>query len=184
VADTPPVTPEEVLDFWFGVDPKKWYAKDAAFDAAIRERFLATYEAAASGRLADWEATPESALALVIVLDQFSRNMFRGSARTFAADALALAVAKRAVERGFDQELELPKRNFFYLPFTHSESPADQERCVELSRERSDADTLKWAEIHAEIIRRFGRFPHRNALLGRSTTPAEQAFLDAGGFAG
>ena len=110
--------------------------------------------------------------------------MFRGSARSFAADAQALAIAKRAVARGFDQELELPKRNFFYLPFMHSENLADQEICVALSRQNSDENTLKFAELHADIIRRFGRFPHRNAVLGRSTTPAEQAFLDAGGFAG
>jgi len=184
MAGIPLVTPGQVLDFWFGADPKKWFSRDDAFDAAIREQFLPTYEAAAAGRLADWEATPESALALILVLDQFPRNMFRGSPRTFAADALALAVAKRAVAQGFDQKLELPRRNFFYLPFEHSENLADQERGVELIRLNSDAESLKWAELHADIIRRFGRFPHRNALLGRSTTPAEQAFLDAGGFAG
>ena len=177
-------TPAQVLDFWFGVDPKKWYAKDDAFDDEIRERFLSTYEAAAAGRLADWEEMPESALALVIVLDQFSRNMFRGSPRTFAADALALAVANHAVERGFDRKLELQKRNFLYLPFMHSENLVDQERCVELSRQRADANTLKYAQLHEDIIRRFGRFPHRNAVLRRTTTPEEQAFLDAGGFAG
>jgi uncharacterized protein (DUF924 family) len=134
--------------------------------------------------LAAWEATPERALALIVVLDQFPRNMFRGAARMFAADALALAVAKRAVARGFDQKLELPKRNFFYLPFMHAENLAEQESCVALSRQNADENTLKYAELHADIIRRFGRFPHRNAILGRSTTPEEQAFLDAGGFAG
>lgn len=177
-------TPAEVLDFWFAAGPQKWFSKDDAFDAAIRERFLPTYEAAAAGRLADWEATPEGALALVIVLDQFPRNMFRGSRRTFATDDFALAVAKRAIARGFDRKLELPKRNFFYLPFMHSEKLADQERCVELSRQSGDKNTLKYAELHADIIRRFGRFPHRNALLGRATTAEEQAFLDGGGFAG
>ena len=184
MADTPLATPAQVLGFWFGAGSEKWFSRDDAFDAAIREQFLPTYEAAAAGRLADWEATPESALALILVLDQFPRNMFRGSPRTFAADALALAVAKRAVAQGFDQKLELPKRNFFYMPFMHSENPADQERCVALSRQNADENTLKYAKLHADIIRRFGRFPHRNALLGRSTTPAEQAFLDAGGFAG
>jgi uncharacterized protein (DUF924 family) len=184
MADASLATSAQVLDFWFGVDPKKWYAKDDAFDAEIRQRFLSTYEAAAAGRLTDWEETPESALALVIVLDQFSRNMFRVSPRTFAADALALAAAKHAVERGFDQKLELAKRNFFYLPFMHSEDLADQERCVILVRQNSDENTLKFAELHADIIRRFGRFPHRNALLSRATTPEEQAFLDAGGFSG
>ena len=177
-------TPQAVLDFWFGADPKKWYVKDEAFDASIRARFLSTYEAAKAGQLADWEATPESALALVIVLDQFPRNMFRGSPRTFATDPLALAVAKRALARDFDRPLELARRNFFYLPFQHSENLADQEQGVELSRRNSDAEALKWAELHADIIRRFGRFPHRNAVLGRATTPEEQAFLDGGGFAG
>ena len=177
-------TPAEMLDFWFAAGPQKWFSKDDAFDAAIRERFLPTYEAAAAGRLADWEATPGGALALIIVLDQFTRNMFRGSPRTFATDHNALTVAKRAITRGFDQKMELPKRNFFYLPFMHSENLADQERCVELSRQSGDENTLKYAELHADIIRRFGRFPHRNAMLGRATTAEEQAFLDDGGFAG
>jgi uncharacterized protein (DUF924 family) len=184
MAAAPLATPAQVLDFWFGADPEKWFSKDDAFDAAIVEAFLPTYEAAKAGRLADWEAAPESALALIIVLDQFPRNMFRGSARVFATDTPALAVAKRAVARGFDQKLELPKRNFFYLPFMHSEDLADQDRCVALSRQGADENTLKYAELHADIIRRFSRFPHRNAVLGRTTTPAEQAFLDAGGFAG
>ena len=184
MADASLATPAQVLDFWFGAGPEKWFSKDDAFDAAIVDRFLPTYEAAAAGRLTDWEATPESALALLIVLDQFPRNMFRGSPRSFAADALALAVAKRAVARGFDRKLELPKRNFFYLPFEHSENLEDQERGVALSRQYADENTLKYAELHADIIRRFGRFPHRNAILGRSTTPEERAFLDAGGFAG
>ena len=177
-------TPAQVLDFWFGAGPDKWFSKDDAFDAAIRERFLPSYEAAAAGRLTNWEAAPESALALVIVLDQFPRNMFRGSPRIFAADALGLAVAKRAVAQGFDRRLDLPKRNFFYLPFMHSENLADQERCIELSRQNADQNTLKYAELHADIIRRFGRFPHRNPVLGRSTTAEEKAFLDGGGFAG
>src|SRR5215208_5550215 len=177
-------TPAQVLDFWFGADPQKWFSRDDAFDAAVVERFLPTYEAAAAGRLSDWETTPDNALALIIVLDQFPRNMFRGSPRVFAADALALAAAKRAVARGFDRKLPLPKRNFFYLPLMHSENLADQERCVALSRQSADENTLKFAELHADIIRRFGRFPHRNAILGRSTTSEEQAFLDAGGFAG
>ena len=184
MAETSPAKPAQVLDFWFGADPQKWFSRDDAFDAAISARFLPTYEAAAASRLGDWEAAPESALALIIVLDQFPRNMFRGSPRVFAADALALAIARRAVARGFDQKLPLPKRNFFYLPFMHSEDLADQELCVALSRQSADENTVKFAELHADIIRRFGRFPHRNAILRRSTTPEEQAFLDAGGFAG
>ncbi|HXF88732.1 MAG TPA: DUF924 family protein [Xanthobacteraceae bacterium] len=176
--------PDEVLAFWRAAGPAKWFEKDPAFDADIASRFLSTYEAAAAGALAAWEAEPESALALLIVLDQFPRNMFRGNPRTYAADALARAIADRAIARGFDRHFAMPERNFFYLPFSHSENLADQERCVTLCRATGDAEALKWAEIHADIIRRFGRFPHRNAVLGRATTPAEQEFLDNGGFAG
>jgi uncharacterized protein (DUF924 family) len=178
------VPPDAVLAFWRAAGPEKWFKKDTAFDDGIRRRFLETYQAAAAGKLAGWEETPEGALALVIVLDQFARNMFRGGARAFAADPLARAVAERALARGFDQQAPLPDRQFFYLPFEHSESLADQERCVALFRATGDAEAVKWAELHADIIRRFGRFPHRNAALGRTTTPEEQAFLDSGGFAG
>jgi len=176
--------PADVLTFWFDAGPTKWFTKDDRFDAEIREKFLPTYEAAAQGKFAGWEATAEGALALVILLDQFPRNMFRASPRAFAADELARAVADRVIARGFDKRLELPKRNFFYLPFMHSESLADQERCVELCRRLGDANTLKYAELHAGIIHRFGRFPHRNVVLGRPMTAEEQAFLDSGGFAG
>ena len=177
------VAPQDVLAFWRAAGPDKWFKKDEAFDAEIRRRFLATYEAAAAGALG-WDETPEGALALLIVLDQFPRNMFRGSARAFAADPLARKIAAQAIERGFDRQVAVPERGFFYLPFEHSETLADQERCVALNRASGDADALKWAELHADIIRRFGRFPHRNAVLGRVTTPEEQAFLDGGGFAG
>ena len=179
-----PSTPGAVLAFWREAGPKKWYAKDNAFDDDVRARFLATYEAAAAGRLSDWEENPDGALALIITLDQFPRNMFRGDARTYAADPLARAVADRAIARGLDKKFAVPERTFFYLPFEHSENLADQERGVDLNRATGDADALKWAELHADIIRRFGRFPHRNAMLGRETTPEEQAFLDGGGFAG
>jgi len=177
-------SPDDVVGFWQGAGPKRWYKKDADFDAEILARFLATCEAAAAGKLSAWEDTPTDALALLIVLDQFPRNMFRGSARAFSADALARAVADRAIARGFDQEIMPPMRTFFYLPFEHSENIADQERCIALARATDDADTVKWAELHADIIRRFGRFPHRNAALGRNTTVEEQAFLDSGGFSG
>ena len=177
------VTPHDVLAFWRAAGPDKWFTRDAAFDDAICTQFLATYETAAAGALA-WGGTAEGALALLIVLDQFPRNIFRGSARAFAADPLAREVATRAIARGFDREVPLAERSFFYLPFEHSESLADQERCVALNRASGDADALKWAELHADIIRRFGRFPHRNAMLGRATTPEEQAFLDDGGFTG
>jgi uncharacterized protein (DUF924 family) len=184
--DSPRATaagPQDVLAFWRAAGPDKWFTKDTAFDDAIRTRFLATYEAAAARTLA-WDDTAEGALALLIVLDQFPRNIFRGSARAFAADALAREVAARTIARGFDSQVAVPERGFFYLPFEHSETLADQERCIALNRASGDADALKWAELHADIIRRFGRFPHRNAVLGRSTTAEEQAFLDSGGFAG
>ena len=174
----------DVLAFWREAGEDKWFEKDTAFNDAIRTRFLETYEAAVAGRLTDWEATRETALALVIVLDQFPRNMFRGSARTFWADPLARGVADRAIARGFDAETPVAERAFFYLPFEHSEMLADQERCCALFRTTGDADLVKWADLHADIIRRFGRFPHRNAVLGRATTAEEQAFLNDGGFAG
>ena len=177
-------TSDEVLAFWGAAGKGKWFNKNDAFDAQIREKFLATYEAAARGDLSAWEQTPESVLALTIALDQFPRNLFRGSPRTYAMDEKARAVADRALARGFDQKVSPELRTFFYLPFMHSEKLADQERCVALYRALGDDYSLKYAEDHADIIRRFGRFPHRNPILGRTTTPEEHAFLDAGGFAG
>jgi uncharacterized protein (DUF924 family) len=181
---TPLARPADILAFWRAAGPKKWFKKDPAFDAEIRERFLPAYEAALAGRLGEWEETPDGALALLLLLDQFPRNMFRGEARTYAADPLARAVADRAIARGFDRNAPTPERTFFYLPYEHSENLADQDRSVELARASGDAEALKWAEHHAGIIRRFGRFPHRNALLGRNATAEEQAFLDGGGFSG
>jgi uncharacterized protein (DUF924 family) len=177
-------TADDVLAFWRAAGPQQWFTKDDTFDAEIRTRFLPIYEAAAAGALAEWEATPGGALALTIVLDQFPRNMFRNDPRAFAADAAARAVADRALARGFDKQVPSGERLFFYLPFEHSETMDDQERCCALFRALGDADLLRWAELHADIIRRFGRFPHRNAVLGRTTTPAEQSFLDDDGFAG
>jgi uncharacterized protein (DUF924 family) len=174
----------EVVSFWSDAGPDRWFTKDAALDDQIRERFLDTYEAAAAGKLSGWEQSAQEALALLILLDQFPRNMFRGNTRAFATDPLARAVAAGAIVRGFDSQVPKDLRGFFYLPFEHSEDLADQERCVAFHKAIGDADGLKWAEIHADIIRRFGRFPHRNAALGRVTTPEEQAFLDGGGFAG
>jgi uncharacterized protein (DUF924 family) len=175
---------EAVLAFWLAAGPERWFEPNAEFDAEIRERFAATYEDTAAGRLSAWEDWPEGALALLLVLDQFPRNMFRDSARSYAADPLARAVARSALAKGFDQQVAMPQRTFFYLPFEHSEELADQERAVALMGATGDADLLKWAELHADIIRRFGRFPHRNSVLGRATTPEEQAFLDGGGFSG
>ena len=183
-SDQPIASSANIVSFWLDAGPKRWFEKDESFDAEIRERFTAAYDAAAAGKLAVWEFTPESCLALLILLDQFPRNMFRGSAQSFATDPMALGITKQAIARGFDQATPMPARQFFYLPLEHSEDLANQERCVALFRALGDADLLKWAELHFDIIRRFGRFPHRNALLGRSTTPEEQAFLDDGGFAG
>ena len=177
-------SPNTVLDFWREAGPAKWFRKDDNFDSEIKTRFLDVYEAAAASELTNWESSAETALALLIVLDQFPRNMFRGSARTFAADILARAVADRALARGFDQLVATGERQFFYLPFEHSEELDDQERAVALFRATGNADLLKWAELHTDIIRRFGRFPHRNAALGRITTAQEQAFLNGGGFTG
>jgi uncharacterized protein (DUF924 family) len=173
--------PGEILDFWFQRERKAWFAKDARFDAEIRSRFLPLYELAAAGGLAAWLQAPKSCLALVLVLDQLPRNMFRGTARAFAADASALEAARTLVAHGWDKSLSLDERMFAYLPFEHSEALADQERCLALMREIATtpetADLPQWAEKHLAIIRRFGRFPHRNAALGRASTPEEAEFL-------
>jgi uncharacterized protein (DUF924 family) len=176
-------TPADVVAFWREAGPKRWFEKDTKFDDNIRVRFLALHEAASTGKLTNWEASAEGALALLILLDQFPRNMFRGQARTFATDPLARAVASRAILNGYDGAFP-DLREFFYLPFEHSEDMADQQRGLLLYKTAGDADGLKWAEIHADIIRRFGRFPHRNAVLGRVSTPEELKFLADGGFAG
>ncbi|MDE5455752.1 DUF924 family protein [Bradyrhizobium sp. CSA112] len=176
------VTPAGILAFWRDAGPDRWYTRDDAFDAEVRLRFLGLWQNAAAGELSSWEGSDDGALALVIVLDQFPRNMFRGDIRTYASDRLACEVAHRAVDRGVDARIDPALRQFLYLPFMHSEHLSDQLRCIELSRAAGDTESLKWAEHHADIIRRFGRFPHRNRLLGRATTPEEQAFLDEGGF--
>jgi len=177
------VTPDVILAFWRDAGPRRWYTPDDAFDAEVRQRFFDLWQRAAAGDLSSWEASDDGALALVIVVDQFPRNMFRGDAKTYASDALAREVAHRAIERGVDVRIDPVLREFLYLPFNHSEHLSDQLRCIELSRAAGNAENLKWAEHHADIIRRFGRFPHRNRLLGRATTLEEQAFLDEGGFA-
>ncbi len=175
---------QAVLAFWRDAGYDKWFTRNDDFDREIRERFLATHEAAALGRLADWEASAEGALALMILLDQFPRNMFRGTARAFATDKLAREIATRALDKGFDRDTPAKLRSFFYLPFEHSEDLADQERSLALYRALGDENNMKDADIHADIIRKFGRFPHRNEILGRQTTAEEQAFLDGGGFKG
>ena len=165
---------EEVLRFWFGQEPKRWFEKNATFDAEIRSRFLPLYEELSANT--DWLSQPQDCLARILVLDQFPRNMFRGSPRAFAADPLALAAAKHAVAKGYDRDQLPVERQFVYLPFEHSESVADQERACELMRPLGD-NLYDWAIRHKRIIERFGRFPHRNDILGRSSTPEEIEFL-------
>jgi uncharacterized protein (DUF924 family) len=174
----------DVVAFWRDAGPKKWFEKNDAFDREIRERFGALHAEAAAGKHDGWAETAEGALALLILFDQFSRNLFRGSAETYAKDAKAREIAHRAIAAGFDRQVDPDIRKFFYMPLMHSESILDQERCVALSHALGDAGTFEYARHHAGIVRRFGRFPHRNALLGRHTGPAEQAFLNGGGFAG
>jgi len=178
------VTPAEIVSFWREAGPERWFEQDDNFDLSIKSRFLTTHEAAARGELTAHEESAEGALAVVILLDQLSRNMFRGRARAFATDALARAVAGGAIARGFDRTIDKTLRQFFYLPFMHSELLADQDLSVQLYAAIGDADLSSYALAHRDIIAKFGRFPHRNRVMGRETTPAEQEFLDGGGFAG
>jgi uncharacterized protein (DUF924 family) len=177
-------TPHDVLTFWRNAGPQKWFTKDARFDTAIQLRFEPVHHAAARGVYDDWTRTPEGTLALLILLDQFPRNLYRGSGHAFATDAKALSIARAAAEKGWHRDVEPELRQFMLLPFQHSEDLADQEFGLELARDLGDAEMVKWHEIHRDIIVRFGRFPHRNPPLGRETTAEEQAFLDEGGFAG
>jgi len=177
--------PRDVLDFWFAAGPVKWFAKDAAFDADIAGQFGALHAQASSGALDAWANDGQGALALVIVLDQFSRNLYRNDHRAFLQDAHALRVAEQSIERRFDVETPIMARKWFYMPYMHSEALEVQKRGLGYFQTRlDDPETLRYAEIHLDVIGRFGRFPHRNAVLGRVTTPEEQSFLDMGGFAG
>lgn len=173
----------EIIDFWRDAGPKAWFAKDEDFDAIVRVMFEDSHHAAARGELR-WEDTHDGALALLLLLDQFPRNMFRGSAHAFATDGLARGIANRAIDRGFDRIVAADMRPFFYLPFEHSERVEDQARSCALFVAASDEANIKWARLHAEIIGKFGRFPHRNEALGRENTPEEIAFLKDGGFKG
>ena len=177
-------TPEEVVSFWREAGSERWFTKDVAFDQVCRDRFALTYEAAARGDLDEWELTPEGALAVVLLLDQFPRNMFRGTKAAYRTDPAALMAADRAIERGYDREVDPALRQFFYLPFAHAEDIGHQERSVALSEALGDAELVKWARHHRDIIARFGRFPHRNAILGRETTPEEARFLEESDFRG
>ena len=175
--------PEDVVRFWTEAGEALWFARDDGFDDRFRTQFLAAHELAAAGLLGAWEETAQGALALLILLDQFPRNCFRGEARAFASDAQALSVADRALARGFDCEVEERLRTFFYLPYEHSERLADQERALDLFRPMG-GEVWEYARLHHDVIIRFGRFPHRNSVLGRRMTEAEQAYLDGGGFQG
>jgi uncharacterized protein (DUF924 family) len=176
---------QEVLDFWFGREGEPgygefreaWFKKDPEFDRLVRDRFEALYEAAATGDLEDWKEEAQSCLALVIVLDQFPRNMFRGDPRSYATDRKAQETSEYAVDNAYDRELPEFQRTFLYMPFMHSENLEHQRRSVELFRGLGGSDSAEYAVRHMEIIERFGRFPHRNEVLGRRTTPEEAEFL-------
>lgn len=184
MAEVGDINPAGILAFWREAGRERWYARDDTFDAEIRRRFLAVWQKAAAGEFATWEASDDGALALVIVLDQFPRNMFRGTPQAFASDAQAREVARRAIARGVDGRVDPVLLEFLYMPFMHSEHLADQLHCIALFQGTGNAESLEYAHLHADIIRRFGRFPHRNQFLGRETTAEEQAFLDSGGFVG
>lgn len=176
---------KEILAFWFGTPPLAerdvWFRKDPAFDETIRARFGETIEAARAGAFGEWCVEPRGALARVIVLDQLTRNAYRGTPDAFSGDARALATSQDAIDNGFDRSLDAYERWFLYMPFVHSEDSDMHKRAVELFRalanETGLTSPLTWTERHADVIRRFGRFPHRNAILGRTSTPEEIAFL-------
>lgn len=176
-------SPETVADFWRPLGPAVWFSKDPAFDRRFRDTFATAYEAAERGELMPWLATPEGALSLIILLDQYPRNAFRGTPRMYATDPLARTVADAALGLGHDRAIELPLRPFLYLPFGHSEDLADQDRSVALCAALPDPVPAH-ARRHRDIVAQFGRFPHRNAILGRPATDEETAWLAAGGFAG
>lgn len=168
----------DIIAFWFADGMhKRWFGTDPAFDAQIRERFEATWQAGAGGALDDWQQTAGGCLALAIVLDQFPLNMYRGQARAFATEAAAITVAKHAVARGLDRELSGDQRAFLYMPLMHSEALADQDRSVALFEAAGLDGNARFARHHRELIRRFGRFPHRNVMLGRDSSPSEKEYL-------
>ena len=180
------VGPDEVLAFWLDVcEPTDWYKSEPEFDAEIRERFEETWEAASEGSLSLWLTYPSGTLAYIILTDQFPRNMFRGTGKAFATDAIARAAAKMAIDRDWDMKIDEPARQFFYLPLMHAENLCDQDRAVRLIHTRmpeTGHNNRDHARAHRAVIRDFGRFPYRNNALGRKTSDAEQAFLDAGGY--
>lgn len=177
--------PADVIGFWREAGPSQWFRKSETFDQALRGEFDIPHLRAAAGAHDDWAKTAEGALALLLLLDQIPRNIFRDTGHAFATDGKARKIARDAIAAGHDLATEPGLRPFFYLPFEHSEDLADQDFGIACCRRgEADAETLKWAILHRDIIARFGRFPHRNPALGRTTTAEEQAFLDEGGFAG
>lgn len=178
------LSPSDVLAFWIDAGPGKWFAKDPVFDRAFADRWCETHYAAARRELDHWAETAEGALALIILLDQLPRNAFRDTAHMFATDPLALMFAKDAIQRGYDRQIAPELRPFMLMPLMHAESLPDQERLLAMLDERAEAETFKFAVIHRDIIARFGRFPHRNLCLGRTTSPDEADFLNSGGFSG
>lgn len=181
------IGPQDVLKFWLDdVGPQGWYSADEALDSNIRATFKDTWTAACEGRYSLWLTYPTGVLAYIILMDQLPRNMFRGTRASFASDRAGLAAAKSAIDKGWDLRIDAPARQFFYLPLMHSENLCDQDRCVRLMLERMPSDdgtNLLHARAHRDVIREFGRFPYRNAVLGRNTTHAEQSYLSAGGYA-
>ncbi|THF50007.1 DUF924 family protein [Allorhizobium terrae] len=182
------MTPRDVVAFWQEAGPEKWFNKDDAFDEEVARLLGDLHFAAAKGDLKNWQDTAQGTLALLILLDQAPRNIFRNSAHSHATDGLARRIAQDALSAGFDRATEQSLRLFFYLPFEHSEDLADQDTSLRLFQslfeETGQQETLDFAVLHRDLIKRFGRFPHRNRALGRITTPEEQAYLDEDGFKG
>ena len=180
------IAPEDVLSFWLDeVGPKGWYESSEALDAEIREKFGMAWHKACEGSYGFWLTYPSGALAYIILMDQFPRNMFRGQGKAFDSDRIAIAAAKYCVDSGFDLKIDEPARQFFYLPMMHSENLCDQERCVRLMLDRmpeTGASNIRHAQAHREVIRQFGRFPYRNAALQRNSSASESAYLEAGGY--
>ncbi|MFT4707937.1 MAG: hypothetical protein ACI9PU_001781 [Ascidiaceihabitans sp.] len=181
------VGPDDVLRFWLDeCSPAQWYVQDDALDQKIRDQFLETWEGACAGRHSMWLTYPNGALAYIILMDQFPRNMFRGSNKSFASDKAGLAAAKSATNKGWDMRVDEPARQFFYMPLMHSENLCDQDRCVRLMCERMPEhgpSNLLHARAHRQVIRQFGRFPYRNEVLGRKSSVQEAAYLADGGYA-
>ncbi len=174
--------PQDILDFWTQIGPEKWWTRDDEVDSTVHERFGETFKQAAAGQLDHWLENPDSALALIIILDQFSRNLHRDSPKAFAQDTRCAHLVRKVMDKKLDEQMPGDLRAFCYLPLMHSENPHDQSLCVQEMQKLGLKNNIEAAEEHADIIRRFGRFPHRNAVLGRTMTAAEQAFLDDGGF--